>query len=590
MKNSKKERKKVVRIIVIAGIVILVWLLFIYPLIKFNNNEKEIKLAAEKYLSINKSEVAKEGELRTIKVQTLIDKKYITDLRTAYNHGTCDVKESFVKVRKENGKYKYYPYLKCGIFTSNIDHKGPVITLEGDEKVNVEKDSEWKDPGVKSVVDNQDGTIDTSKVVVKGEVDTSKIGKYVITYTVLDSMENETVKERVVTVTQGFSKTVKKVLKTSDYYKGRDVNNYVMFSGQLFRIVGLDSDNNIKIVSDEDISQVDGASLKDWLNNYYYKHLNTESLKYLVSNYEFCTEKITKENVDKITSCKDKTRMNVGLLSISDYNNSIEEGESYLYPETINWTMNSLSDKKGWTTEESFYEHDSKYLDFDKTYHFNVRPVLVLKSSVKLKSGDGSIDNPYNIDDFDEVKAGSSVNKTRSGEYVSYKNTLYRVVEPDENGYTKVISDDLVKIDIYDYETPSIYNPNEKGTFAYYLENETSKYISSKIFVKHSVTVPIYKNKASFSGKPAETKKYKIKFAAPSLYDMYSSGGYNPTYYIESSKNNNLTYFSSYSGVVYYVQDATYPVFETRFTGYLRKDAVIVSGDGTKTSPYNLSY
>ncbi len=588
---KKENNKKIIRILIIAVIAIVAWLLFIYPLIKFNSNEKAVRDAAEKYLKINTSMLPNEGSIRTIDVQTLVDKKFISDIRTAYNGDTCDVKSSFVKVKRVSGEYKYYTYLKCGIFSSTIDHKGPVITLNGDSVVNVEKNDKFTDPGVKSLTDNTDGVMDVSKVEIKGEVDTSKNGIYYITYKAFDSLENKTEIKRKVVVSENLTNTVKKAAN-SNVYKGNDdnLNNYIKFSGQLFRIIGLDNDGNVKIVSNEDVAQVDYNSIDSFLNNYYYEHLNTDSKKYVVENYKFCNkDEVTNANKESIIDCKNTKRQNVGILSIVDYNNSKVDGESFLYPDTIGWTSSSLNDKKAWTTRELFYDKDSKYLDYKKNLHFNVRPVIVLKKNLKLTGGDGSLNDPFDIGDFNKVKAGKSVKKARSGEYIVYKKTKYRIVDNNVDGYVKVISDDNIELDVEDFDTPSIYNPEENGTLAYYIENETSKYINSKIFTKKKVSVPIYKNKASFNGKK-ETKKYNVKFTVPSMYEMYSTSATQPIYYIESSKNNDVHYFTAYNGTILYVPEATFSMINTKYVGYLRKDLIIVSGEGTKEEPYNVSY
>ena len=218
MKNDTK--KSVTKILVIAGFLLIIYLLFIFPLIKFNENESTLLKGAKRYFEINKNLLPEEGEIRTINGVELLDKKYIPDLRTAYNHDTCDTRHSFVKVKRKEGQYLYYTYLKCGIFSSNIDHTGPVITLNGNDTINVERYSKFKDPGVKSVIDNNDGKINAKDVAVSSDVDTSKNGVYTITYSAVDTLENKTEVTRTVKVTQNLSKTVEKATGKSNVYVG----------------------------------------------------------------------------------------------------------------------------------------------------------------------------------------------------------------------------------------------------------------------------------------------------------------------------------------------------------------------------------
>lgn len=583
MKNDTK--KSVTKILVIAGVLLIIYLLFIFPLIKFNENESTLLKGAKRYFEINKNLLPEEGEIRTINGVELLDKKYIPDLRTAYNHDTCDTRHSFVKVKRKEGQYLYYTYLKCGIFSSNIDHTGPVITLNGNDTINVERYSKFKDPGVKSVIDNNDGKINSKDVAVSSDVDTSKNGVYTITYSAVDTLENKTEVTRTVKVTQNLSKTVEKATGKSNVYVG-DGDNYIMFSGQLYRIVGLDSDGNTKIVANEDVGHVDFNSIKDYLNDFY-DTLTNDSKKYVVTNYNFCSDTVSSKDKDKIITCNSKKNTgNSGLLSINEYNSSLtKEGGSFLYPDTVNWTYNSKNSKEAWTTRYSFNGQSSKYLDYNKNYIFSVRPVFVIKKSTLIKKGTGSYENPYVIDNFKELKGGTKVSKLRVGEYISYRGQLFRVSSNDSKN-VKVISN-------YSYEfddnivNNSKYNPNKNNNIGYSVENNISRQISTNIFKKHKISANIYSSYPTYNGKH-ESKTYNIKISLPSLFDFYSNIN-GQTWYIEYSKKYKQ-YYGSGNGTIYFpIANFAY-ASSTKIAGYLRNDAVVVSGSGTKQDPYTISY
>ena len=310
-KNNVKGQ--IIKILVIAFAILLVYVLFIFPLIKFNESEDKLLEAGKRYFEVNKNLLPNEGSVSTVGAVKLLDQKYIDDLRTSYNNSTCDSRNSFVKVKRKEGKYTYYAYLKCGIFSSNIDHDGPVITLNGKDTIYVERGDSFKDPGIKSVVDNQDGTIKTDLVDVRGEVDSNIIGTYKITYSVSDSLLNKTVVTRNVIVRQDLAKTVEKETPNDNFYKGNSSINYIKFNGQLFRIVGLDKDKNIKIVNTEDISNVDYDSVYNWLNEVYYPSINENSKKYLVTNYEFCNDTVSAKKLNSYKACNSKIKGNDGL-------------------------------------------------------------------------------------------------------------------------------------------------------------------------------------------------------------------------------------------------------------------------------------
>lgn len=78
------------------------------------------------------------------------------------------------------------------------DFAAPVISLKGEQSTYIKVGTAYMDPGY-SATDNVDGNV-TANVKVSGSVNTSKMGRNVITYTVKDSAGNQATKERVVYV------------------------------------------------------------------------------------------------------------------------------------------------------------------------------------------------------------------------------------------------------------------------------------------------------------------------------------------------------------------------------------------------------
>lgn len=81
-----------------------------------------------------------------------------------------------------------------------VDDIPPVITLNGNANMTVYLNSKYEEKGAKAK-DEKDGDL-TDKIEIEGNVDTSKIGKYIITYKVLDKSGNEAKKTRNVTVAE----------------------------------------------------------------------------------------------------------------------------------------------------------------------------------------------------------------------------------------------------------------------------------------------------------------------------------------------------------------------------------------------------
>lgn len=92
------------------------------------------------------------------------------------------------------------------------DTVSPMIQLNDEYVININQGADFVDPGVKSITDNSDGTIDTSQIsktynyfdgtetVSVDSVDTSKIGAYTIYYRASDTAGNVGLTIRVVNV------------------------------------------------------------------------------------------------------------------------------------------------------------------------------------------------------------------------------------------------------------------------------------------------------------------------------------------------------------------------------------------------------
>ncbi|MGL5766618.1 MAG: glycosyl hydrolase family 18 protein [Sarcina sp.] len=108
-----------------------------------------------------------------------------------------------------------------------VENSKPVIT--GADNVKIEKGSEFdKAAGVKAS-DKEDGDL-TSKIVITGNVDTSKVGDYKVTYTVADKEGLEASVERTVTVVE--KETPPPIGDTYDPNKVYNAGDKVTYKGK----------------------------------------------------------------------------------------------------------------------------------------------------------------------------------------------------------------------------------------------------------------------------------------------------------------------------------------------------------------------
>lgn len=578
---------------------LFVWYLVISPMMKFHDNEKQMINAAKRYFEINSNELPTGKRIKTLSLNTLYSKAYLeNDFYVPYTSNVCDQTDSWVKVRKNNsGEYEYLVYLDCGVLQSSIDHTGPEIKLNGSEDVTIGLGSKYKEEGIKSVVDNTDGKLDVKDVVIRGNVDTSKVGTYEVEYIAFDSLKNRTSVTRKVNVINNLNSVVKKALKGAKNFTGNPTNNYVRLSNMLYRVYGLDSNNNIILVAAEDVSNVNYTKLNEWLNKYYYNHLNDFTKKLIVKS-KYCNMKITDTTTDT-TECSGYTdKVNIFVPSVVDVNKAAAGSENFMKTYTMSWVGNSGDDGKAYITRSFFSaENEGKsFIAYDTTYNFGVRPMFTIKGNISAVSGDGSITDPYTFGDSTPIKGGEELNNASTGEYVNISGDLYRVIDV-ENGYTKVVAEDsITRSSELVLAVPTIavteltYNPKVKGSVAYIINNESGQYIDTSYFVNHNVKVPIYKKDIIY-GEEVKTEKYKAKVFAPNMYEMFSaqvnayghvSHGY---WYLNTSKTS--FYISAVTDIgVPLNKETRYLSFGIRPCGYIKDNVIVTSGLGTRNNPY----
>lgn len=578
---------------------LFVWYLVISPMMKFHDNEKQMINAAKRYFEINSNELPTGKRIKTLSLNTLYSKSYLeNDFYVPYTSNVCDQTDSWVKVRKNNsGEYEYLVYLDCGVLQSSIDHTGPEIKLNGSEDVTIGLGSKYKEEGIKSVVDNTDGKLDVKDVVIRGNVDTSKVGTYEVEYIAFDSLKNRTSVTRKVNVINNLNSVVKKALKGAKNFTGNPTNNYVLLSNMLYRVYGLDSNNNIILVAAEDVSNVNYTKLNEWLNKYYYNHLNDFTKKLIVKS-KYCNMKISDTTTDT-TECSGYTdKVNIFVPSVVDVNKAAAGSENFMKTYTMSWVGNSGDDGKAYITRSFFSaENEGKsFIAYDTTYNFGVRPMFTIKGNISAVSGDGSITDPYTFGDSTPIKGGEELNNASTGEYVNISGDLYRVIDV-ENGYTKVVAEDsITRSSELVLAVPTIavteltYNPKVKGSVAYIINNESGQYIDTSYFVNHNVKVPIYKKDIIY-GEEVKTEKYKAKVFAPNMYEMFSaqvnayghvSHGY---WYLNTSKTS--FYISAVTDIgVPLNKETRYLSFGIRPCAYIKDNVIVTSGLGTRNNPY----
>ena len=345
------------------------------------------------------------------------------------------------------------------------------------------------------------------------------------------------------------------------YYKGIDVNNYVYYSGRLFRII--DINNGIRMIEDDTSTNLvwsfDSDYKESYIHNWLKDYLNTlKDYELYLKENKWCNEIIDLENY----KCSNMIDDYVGLISTSDY---LQAGgkNSYLNNETYYWTINQDKDKNVfYINNEGNINNISKK---DELYYsYGIRPVITVKEDISIISGEGTKDNPFIIEEL-----GNALLKDNSiGSYVNYNKDNYRILNIDDKGVS-LIYDGVLEVD-------------KKYTDVYkYLNNEFVKKYNKKELVMNEY----YVNEYSFANKYVIDNKTKKSdyVTIPSIGDLFlnDANGYWLNNYSDSKLglyyiiDENQMYFSDLSSTSHKIR----PIIK------LNIETVVTNGTGTKIDP-----
>ena len=606
MKFIKKNIKSI--ILIIVGFILILsgylsWNFYFSKYDIFNKQEKLFLDTVKRYYDFNSNQLPKKNETREINLQELYDGNHIEALYIPKTRKLCDT-NSWVRVyQNDDGTFEYTVYLKCGKYESNTDHTGPEITLNGDINTILAFGSSYIEPGVNKIVDKEEGIIDNSQVIIdSSNVDTSKVGTYKVTYTVRDKAYNKTVVTRNVIVARNLTEVVKSSTDDSNYYKGLSVNNYLLFSGMLFRIVNVNDDGSVKIVTNSSMANVnygveganfDSSNIKDWLNNYFYSKLyNTD---YLVKDNKWCIDDTN--SVTNISNLCDVTvTSNVGLLSLIDFNNSKVGSQTYLGNTFEYWFLNRKDSRFGYIYS---FHNNSLTESYDNTSLSGVRPVLVLKNDLYIISGDGTSSNPYTLGDYSSGKENDLLNTRLIGEYVSYFGMTFRISDIDKDKNIKLISLNFLQNNTtsdvffsgYKNEDGIMkFNINQSGNIGNTLNYQYIDYIDTSFIVDHEFYIPTYSVENNYSN--IQTESFKAKIAIPMSYEMFSGVNANLRvavnyWLLDYIDGSNAFMVNNSNGRTFKInRNDMYNENGFKLVFYVSKNTKIKSGKGTYNNPY----
>ena len=413
-------------------------------------------------------------------------------------------------------------------------------------------------------------------------------------------------------------------IDTSDseqtFITGTNPNNYIWYSGKLWRAVSIDpSDNSVKLVTQWNISSIpynaDGNTA--FQGSYMEQWLNDTSVDGFLGNLREQDKFIKTDSVWNATSTTETTKPAkttmvtdaVGLLNVYEYTMSYKNATDftgYLNNGLYWWTLTPYSTSG--VRSVVYYGYDNYN---SPATSFGSRPSINLKSAVKIIDGDGTVDNPYRLQGDNDSPTGALLSTRYSGEYISFgtgENNLYRIVSHENGTGTKITSAIPLK-------ESSSYKSIKFGSNATFSKDNTigtflnDNYLTSGTYLTSEQVNMIEDNTTWYLGTVGSGTNYKLaKYQDATSSNLTTSTttakigllrlgelmagqfdkyGNNTTYWtltpLDASNVRSVYNYGSADG--YSPTDSS----GSRPSMNLKSTVKIVSGTGTKSDPFVIS-
>ena len=420
--------------------------------------------------------------------------------------------------------------------------------------------------------------------------------------------------------------------RTDTFITGEDPNNYIWYSGKLWRAVSVNNEaKTTKLVTQWNISAIsynekdnpafEGSHMEDWLND-----TSVDGFLGNLRDYEnfIVTDATWDATMDSaslgsIERPNGTTTVNkaVGLLNMYEYQmaseGNMEESEigiisnGYLNNGLIWWTLTPYSASNVW------YVHGRGGAVYRDPPNANgVRPSINLKSTVRIVDGDGTIDNPYRLKgDNDTDLSGTLLNTRYSGEYIRFgndENNLYRIVSHENGTGTKITSAEPLKSSgtfiTSAFDSNSSVNYSSSNTIGAFLNGD---YLTS--YVDSSCSEMIEESTTWYLGPAEMGTSYKLaKYTDTNMSSTTSSTtqakvgllrlGELMSGQFDKNDNNTsyriLTPYNTFSVWIVFNNGNAFDSHPSNANGIrpslnLKSSVQITSGTGTKSDPFILT-
>ncbi len=404
------------------------------------------------------------------------------------------------------------------------------------------------------------------------------------------------------------------------FITGTDPNNYIWYSGKLWRAISIDpADNSVKLVTQWNISTIpysggdtafEGSYMEEWLNDTsvdgFLGNLR-EPEKFIKMDSEWNATMMTGTGKPAETTMVTDP---VGLLNVYEYTMSYDGTTS---------AKGYLNDALAWWILTPYDSSNVYTIGADGNTYFatpsgagGIRPAINLKSDVRIVSGEGTKENPYRLNrDNDKNIVGTRLNTRYSGEYIKFgtgENNLYRIVSHENGTGTKIVSAEPLKnggtfVKSAFGSNTTFSNTNTIGTFLNndylnpgngyltsddiaMIENNTTWYLGT-VGIGASYKMAKYTNNNLDSLATNANMMIGLLRVGEMLAGQFEKGGNTMSYWTLTPINStNVRGIDDY-GYTFY----NYPAdeFGIKPCLNLKENVVITGGDGTLQNPFTLA-
>lgn len=319
-------------------------------------------------------------------------------------------------------------------------------TLSEQDLINAANSYYQKNPALLPKENYDSTTVQLSTLISSGYISNEKEGSTCPTYVIVTNMNgtysytpiikcatnNTNTTSLMSKLTAGITTTGSGLYNDNGkfIFKGENPNNYVRFGESLWRIIGLDENNSIKMIYSDiyvdyyewdnrynnDVNKDKGINdyigneksrIKEYLDSFFSNENNINKYNAAriarTTKFNTCIGKVD-INLGNINTCSETINSRIATLTIDDYINASLDSlcninntvncRNYNFLNLDGWTINANSSN---TYQAYFIDKDKGLYAVDTYIRAAVRPVIALKNDVTYVSGSGTQLDPYMI-------------------------------------------------------------------------------------------------------------------------------------------------------------------------------------------------